>query len=169
MKLKVEYVHRVFIDSVSQGSFCAGDTAMLSAKGIDRFSGTHIRTGIYTDAAGEKYKDRYVMAGTKDVHLTSQTYNMADSIVKVVTHLHYALRSAEQLAWFSYYVNPSKDNKAANAKLMADIDLGSEWQQSGWIPIASADSGIYTECRLDRHLDGNHHAIGPLYINSDKG
>jgi hypothetical protein len=166
MKLKVEYVHRVFIDSVSQGSFCAGDTAMLSAKGIDRFSGTHIRTGIYTDVAGKKYKDRYVMAGTKDVYLTSQTYNMADSIVKVGDTTYYALRSAEQLAWFSYYVNLSKDNKAANAKLMADINLGSEC--GSWIPIASADSGYTQNAGWTGTFDGNHHAIGPLYINSDK-
>jgi hypothetical protein len=123
-------------------------------KGLDRFSGTRIKTGICIDAAGQKYAGRYVVAGDTDTYLTSQTYDMADSTVKSGDTTYYALRSAEQLAWFSYYVNHSKDNKAANARLMADIDLSSECGSTlgNWIPIASADSGYTTECRLDRHL-----------------
>jgi hypothetical protein len=123
-------------------------------KGLDRFSGTRIKSEIYTDAAGQKYAGRYVVAGDTDTYLTSQTYDMADSTVKSGDTTYYALRSAEQLAWFSYYVNHSKDNKAANARLMADIDLSSECGSTlgNWIPIASADSGYALECRLDRHL-----------------
>jgi uncharacterized repeat protein (TIGR02543 family) len=162
---------QVFIDNVSQGKFGAGDTVLLSAvKGLDRFSGTRIKTGRYTDAAGQEYASMYLVAGATDVYLTSQTYDMADSTVKSGDTTYYALRSAEQLAWFSYYVNHSKDNKAANARLMADIDLSSECGSTlgNWIPIASADSGYAYNAGWTGTFDGNHHAISQLYINSDK-
>ena len=72
--------------------------------------------------------------------------------------------------WFSYYVNHSKDNKAANARLMADIDLSSECGSTfgNWIPIASKDSGYVWNAGWTGALYGNHHAIRHLYINSDK-
>jgi uncharacterized repeat protein (TIGR02543 family) len=171
MMLKVGHLHQVFIDSVSQGSFCAGDTVLLKVtKGLDRFSGTRIKTGSCIDAAGQKYAGRYVVAGDTDTYLTSQTYDMADSTVKSGDTTYYALRSAEQLAWFSYYVNHSKDNKAANARLMADIDLSSECGSTlgNWIPIASEDSGYVWNAGWTGTFDGNHHAISNLYINSDK-
>jgi uncharacterized repeat protein (TIGR02543 family) len=162
---------QVYIDNVSQGKFGAGDTVLLSVvKGLDRFSGTRIKTGRYTDAAGQEYASMYLVAGATDVYLTSQTYDMADSTVKSGDTTYYALRSAEQLAWFSYYVNHSKDNKAANARLMADIDLSSECGSTlgNWIPIASADSGYAYNAGWTGTFDGNHHAIRHLYINSDK-
>jgi uncharacterized repeat protein (TIGR02543 family) len=162
---------QVFIDNVSQGKFGAGDTVLLSAvKGLDRFSGTRIKTGRYTDAAGQEYTGMYLVAGATDVYLTSQTYDMADSTVKSGDTTYYALRSAEQLAWFSYYVNHSKDNKAANARLMADIDLSSECGSTlgNWIPIASKDSGYAYNAGWTGTFDGNHHAISHLYINSNK-
>ena len=62
---------------------------------------------------------------------------------------YYALRT-EQLAWFSYYVNHSKDNKAANARLMADIDLSSsERQHLGQLDTDCIERfRICMECRL---------------------
>ena len=69
---------QVFIDNVSQGKFGAGDTVLLSAaKGLDRFSGTRIKTGSCIDAAGKEYAGMYVVAGDTDTYLTSQTYDMA--------------------------------------------------------------------------------------------
>jgi hypothetical protein len=146
---------RVFIDSVSLGYYSVGDTPLLKeTKGLDRFSGTRIKTGSFADAAGRLYKSRYVVAGDTDTYLTSQTYDMADSIVKSGGTTYYALRSAEQLAWFSYYVNHSKDNKAANAKLMADIDLSSECDSTlGQLDTDSIGRfRIYKHIEMDRHL-----------------
>ena len=54
----------------------------------------------------------------------------------------------------SYYVNHSKDNKAANARLMADIDLEQRvWQHLGQLDTDCIERfRICMECRLDRHL-----------------
>ena len=101
----------------------------------------------------------YVVAGDTDTYLTSQTYDMADSTVKSGDTTYYALRSAEQLAWFSYYVNHSKDNK------------GQRQADGRHRPQQRVRQHRATGYRLHRKIqdiwnagwtgtfDGNHHAI----------
>ncbi len=82
----------------------------------------------------------------------------------------YELYTLNHLKWFAGLVNGTLDdgteqNSKANAKLMADIDLGNE----AWTPIGDfSSSGTGITVSYEGTFDGNYHTISNLYITSGK-
>ena len=82
---------------------------------------------------------------------------------------YFNIATAEDLVSFAKYVN--EGHKWANARLVADIDMGSvcnETDGTSWTSIAA--SGAYSELNTwQGTFDGAGHTISGLYVNSKHG